>query len=111
MGAAPGFFDVDDRLRRLSDLGDQHEAYGRVVDFEAFRPDLILISAGFDAHRDDPLAGLELETEDFAWATAELLALARRVCQGRLVSTLEGGYDLQALAQSAAAHVTMLMRG
>lgn len=77
---------------------------------EAFRPDLILISAGFDAHRDDPLAGLELETADFAWATAELLALARQACQGRLVSTLEGGYDLQALAESAAAHVAVLMQ-
>jgi acetoin utilization deacetylase AcuC-like enzyme len=77
---------------------------------DAFRPDLILISAGFDAHRDDPLAGLELETADFAWATAELLALARQACQGRLISTLEGGYDLQALAESAAAHVAVLMQ-
>lgn len=78
---------------------------------ETFQPDLILISAGFDAHRADPLAGLNLETEDFAWATAELLALARQVCDGRLVSTLEGGYDLQALAECAAAHVAVLMRG
>ncbi|HWT98451.1 MAG TPA: histone deacetylase family protein [Terriglobales bacterium] len=78
---------------------------------EAFRPDLVLVSAGFDAHRDDPLASLELETEDFAWATLELLALARRVCHGRLVSTLEGGYDLEALADSAAAHVAALMQG
>jgi acetoin utilization deacetylase AcuC-like enzyme len=76
---------------------------------ERFGPDLILISAGFDAHHADPLANLELETEDFAWATAELLALAGRVCHGRLVSTLEGGYDLGALADSAAAHVAALM--
>lgn len=78
---------------------------------EAFQPDLILISAGFDAHRDDPLASLELETADFAWATSELLGLARRLCHGRLVSTLEGGYDLEALAESAAAHVSALMQG
>jgi acetoin utilization deacetylase AcuC-like enzyme len=74
-----------------------------------FAPELLLISAGFDAHRRDPLAGLELETEDFAWATAELMAVARQTCGGRLVSTLEGGYDLEALADSAAAHVRTLM--
>jgi acetoin utilization deacetylase AcuC-like enzyme len=74
-----------------------------------FAPELLLISAGFDAHRRDPLAGLELETEDFAWATAELMAVARQSCGGRIVSTLEGGYDLEALADSAAAHVRTLM--
>jgi len=74
-----------------------------------FAPELLLISAGFDAHRRDPLAGLELETEDFAWATAELMAVADRCCGGRVVSTLEGGYDLDALAASAAAHVRCLM--
>jgi len=74
-----------------------------------FAPEMILISAGFDAHRRDPLAGLELETEDFAWATAELMAVARQGCGGRIVSTLEGGYDLEALADSAAAHVRTLM--
>ncbi|TXH34506.1 MAG: histone deacetylase family protein [Rhodospirillaceae bacterium] len=76
---------------------------------EAFRPDLLLISAGFDAHRADPLANLAFEAEDFAWATQELMALADRCCQGRVVSTLEGGYDLKALAESAAAHVAALM--
>jgi acetoin utilization deacetylase AcuC-like enzyme len=75
----------------------------------AFEPELLLISAGFDAHRRDPLAGLELETEDFAWATAELMTAAERSCGGRIVSTLEGGYDLEALAASAAAHVRTLM--
>jgi acetoin utilization deacetylase AcuC-like enzyme len=74
-----------------------------------FRPDIILISAGFDAHRADPLANLALETDDYAWATDELLAVADRHCQGRLVSALEGGYDLAALAASTAAHVRRLM--
>jgi acetoin utilization deacetylase AcuC-like enzyme len=78
---------------------------------EAFRPDLIIISAGFDAHRADPLASLALESADFSWATTELLHLAKRCCHGRLVSSLEGGYDLEALAESAAAHVAAMMRG
>jgi acetoin utilization deacetylase AcuC-like enzyme len=76
---------------------------------DRFQPELLLISAGFDAHHADPLANLELETADFAWATAMLRGLADRHCQGRLVSTLEGGYDLDALAASAAAHVRALM--
>jgi acetoin utilization deacetylase AcuC-like enzyme len=76
---------------------------------DAFAPDLVLISAGFDAHRRDPLAGLELDHEDFAWVTTALAELARRHCAGRIVSTLEGGYDLTALAASAAAHVAALM--
>jgi acetoin utilization deacetylase AcuC-like enzyme len=75
---------------------------------ESFRPELILISAGFDAHRRDPLASLEFEAEDYHWATAELCALAESCCGGRVVSTLEGGYDLQALGESAAAHLTAL---
>jgi acetoin utilization deacetylase AcuC-like enzyme len=76
---------------------------------EAHAPELILISAGFDAHARDPLANLQLTEADFAWATAELCALADRVCGGRIVSTLEGGYDLTALAASVAAHVRVLM--
>jgi acetoin utilization deacetylase AcuC-like enzyme len=75
----------------------------------AFRPELILISAGFDAHRDDPLASLEFETEDYHWATARLCALAESCCGGRVVSTLEGGYDLAALGESAAAHLAALL--
>lgn len=75
---------------------------------ERFRPEFLLISAGFDAHRADPLAALELETEDFAWVTEQLCALAAGLCAGRVVSTLEGGYDLNALAESAAAHVLAL---
>ncbi|MGR3462619.1 MAG: histone deacetylase family protein [Roseovarius sp.] len=76
---------------------------------EAFAPELILVSAGFDAHRDDPLADLRLETEDFVWITDRLCDLADTLCGGRLVSCLEGGYDLDALAESAAAHVDRLI--
>ncbi len=77
---------------------------------DRFAPELLIISAGFDAHRRDPLAQINLEVEDFAWLTRELLAIADKHCKGRLVSALEGGYDLQALAASAAAHVRVLMR-
>lgn len=91
-------------------VGFQHAMETRVLPaFEAFGPELILVSAGFDAHRADPLAGLALEAEDFAWITARLCDLAARHCQGRLVSCLEGGYDLDALAQSVAAHVDVLI--
>jgi acetoin utilization deacetylase AcuC-like enzyme len=75
----------------------------------AFRPQLVLVSAGFDAHRDDPLADLRLGTEDYAWITHQLVELARTHAGGRLVSSLEGGYDLRALAASAAAHVEALL--
>ncbi len=75
---------------------------------DAFAPDLILISAGFDAHRRDPLAHQLLEAEDFAWATRAVLEVARTRCRGRVVSSLEGGYDLEALGQSAVAHVRAL---
>jgi acetoin utilization deacetylase AcuC-like enzyme len=77
----------------------------------AFQPDLIIISAGFDAHWRDPLANINLREPDFAWATQELMALADRHAGGRLVSILEGGYDLEGLSKSAAAHVMALMRG
>jgi acetoin utilization deacetylase AcuC-like enzyme len=75
----------------------------------AFKPQLVLVSAGFDAHRDDPLADIRLGPEDYAWITERLLALARTHANGRLISTLEGGYNLAALAASAAAHVSALM--
>ena len=74
-----------------------------------FAPELVIISAGFDAHRDDPLAQLRLDETDFAWATEKLCALANEVCKGRVVSALEGGYDLEATARSAGAHVRALM--
>lgn len=76
---------------------------------EGFDPDLVMISAGFDAHADDPLAELALTDEDYGWATAELCALAARRSSGRVVSVLEGGYSLDALAASARRHVLALM--
>ena len=75
----------------------------------AFNPDLILISAGFDAHRRDPLGSVKLVEADFAWVTLALMSLAEKCCQGRIVSLLEGGYDLEALSSSASAHVEALM--
>jgi acetoin utilization deacetylase AcuC-like enzyme len=74
-----------------------------------FRPDLIIVSCGFDAHWRDPLAAINLNEEDFRWATRVLMDAADRYCKGRIVSLLEGGYDLQALGDSAAAHVAELM--
>jgi acetoin utilization deacetylase AcuC-like enzyme len=76
---------------------------------DAFRPELVIVSAGFDAHRSDPLAQLMLEEADYTWVTEKLLEIAYRHAGGRLVATLEGGYDLSALAASAAAHVRVLM--
>jgi acetoin utilization deacetylase AcuC-like enzyme len=76
-----------------------------------FRPELIVISAGFDAHRRDPLANINLEEKDFAWATQKLMDVADQYAEGRVVSLLEGGYDLQALGNSAAAHIHALMQG
>ncbi len=82
---------------------------GALARVAAFRPDLVLVSAGFDAHRDDPLANLNWGEEDFAWLTGAICDLAEATCGGRVVSTLEGGYDLEALAASVAAHVRVLM--
>jgi acetoin utilization deacetylase AcuC-like enzyme len=98
-------------LRAGDDGAIFREAYRNAVfpRIRAHRPDLILISAGFDAHRRDPLANLRLEAGDFAWATAELMALAETLCGGRIVSLLEGGYDLEGLSTSVAAHVETLM--
>lgn len=83
------------------------QAFPRI---RAFKPELIIISAGFDAHQDDPLASLNWSTADFSWLTAELCALADELCDGRIVSTLEGGYDLNALAQATRAHVEELIK-
>ncbi len=77
---------------------------------DVWEPELLILSAGFDAHRADPLAELRLDTEDFGWFTDEMVALADKHCGGRLVSVLEGGYNLKALAASAALHVRRLMR-
>ena len=75
---------------------------------DAFRPQLVLVSAGFDAHWRDPLAQLQWQAEDYAWLTRELVAIADRHASGRLVSMLEGGYDLQALRECSVAHVAAL---
>ncbi len=76
---------------------------------DAFRPEIVLISAGFDAHRSDPLAQLLLDESDYTWITEQLLEIARQHAGGRVVATLEGGYDLAALGASAAAHICVLM--
>jgi acetoin utilization deacetylase AcuC-like enzyme len=75
----------------------------------AFKPQLLLISAGFDAHKDDPLGGVMLVEDDYRWLTQELLAVANEYCAGRVISALEGGYDLKALAASVAVHVEALL--
>ena len=74
-----------------------------------FRPEILYVSAGFDAHREDPLAGLKLTEADYAWVTRELLDVANRHAKGRLISTLEGGYSLSALGRSAAEHIRELL--
>src|SRR5439155_478105 len=75
---------------------------------DAHRPEIIFVSAGFDAHRDDPLANLQLTEADYAWVTRELVGIARRHAGGRIVSTLEGGYELSALGRSAVEHIRAL---
>ncbi len=97
---------------RPNDGGDQfRDAFeSRILPaLNDFAPDLILISAGFDAHKDDPLANLRLVEPDFGWATEALMKAAERHANGRIVSMLEGGYDLDALGRSVAVHVTKLM--
>ena len=97
--------------------GDGGEAFREAMEtailprLEAFAPDLVIISAGFDAHRRDPLGNLNLVEADFAWATRKLMGVARKHAHERVVSVLEGGYDLEGLSRSVAAHVTALMEG
>jgi acetoin utilization deacetylase AcuC-like enzyme len=97
--------------------GDGGEAFREAFEIailprlEAFGPDIVIISAGFDAHRLDPLGSLDLVEADYAWVTRKLLAVARKRCGGRVVSLLEGGYDLDGLSRSVAAHVAALMEG
>src|SRR5216684_339659 len=93
--------------------GDEfHDAFETVIlpRLRDFRPDLIVISAGFDAHMRDPLANLNLLEADFDWATRKLMEVADACAEGRIVSVLEGGYDLEGLANSASAHVAALMQ-
>jgi len=78
---------------------------------DAFAPELVIVSAGFDAHVRDPLSAQSLEEDDFAWATRAIVSVAKARAKGRVVSSLEGGYDLQALGRSAAAHVRALQEG
>jgi acetoin utilization deacetylase AcuC-like enzyme len=78
---------------------------------ERFRPQMVFVSAGFDAHRDDPLAYLKLDDDDYRWVTEKLMDVAERHAQGRVVSTLEGGYDVDALARCVVEHVGVLARG
>jgi acetoin utilization deacetylase AcuC-like enzyme len=100
-------------LAPMSGSNDMRNAYEREIlpAIRQFNPELILVSAGFDAHMMDPLANLNWSNEDFGWLTRQIFDLAYDVCDGRVVSTLEGGYDLKALAASTAAHVTELMAG
>jgi acetoin utilization deacetylase AcuC-like enzyme len=102
---------VNVRLRPGSGSAAFRKAYADTIlpALKTFAPELLILSAGFDAHARDPLAQLQLATEDFAWVTAELLAVAGGCCRGRVVSSLEGGYDLEALAESVAGHVRTLM--
>lgn len=97
---------------RAGDGREQFEAAFRdriLGPLHNFSPDIVLISAGFDAHYRDPLGGLKLSEDDFRWATEAVAELARKHANGRVVSMLEGGYDLQGLAQSVAAHVNALL--
>ena len=97
--------------------GDAGDTFREAMDvailprIDDFAPDLVIISAGFDAHRRDPLGNLNLVEADYVWATRKLMELAQKHCGGRVVSVLEGGYDLEGLARSVAAHVTTLMEG
>ena len=96
------------------DGGDQfREAFETVIlpRLREFKPEILVISAGFDAHTRDPLANLNLVEADYTWVTKKLMEIADKSAQGRIVSLLEGGYDLQGLTRSVAAHVTALMRG
>ena len=103
---------VNAPLRPGSDGIAFRAAWSNIIlpELDRFAPGLLIVSAGFDAHKADPLAQLRLETADYAWITQELLGIAAVHCNGRLVSCLEGGYDLRALAASAAAHVRTLMQ-
>ena len=98
-------------LRPMAGSAEFRRAVEQMIlpSLDEFRPELVMISAGFDAHRRDPLAQLNLVEDDYTWVTEQLRDCARRHAQGRVVSTLEGGYDLEALAASAAAHVRVLM--
>jgi len=114
-GAASERGEYDNIVNAPLMAGSNGEVFREAMDYmilpriEEFSPDLVIISAGFDAHRLDPLANLRLVEADFAWATRKLMDIAERKSGGRVVSLLEGGYDLEGLARSVAAHVMTLM--
>jgi acetoin utilization deacetylase AcuC-like enzyme len=114
-GAASERGEYDNIVNAPLNAGANGETFREAMDYiilpriEEFCPDLVIISAGFDAHRLDPLANLRLVEADFAWATRKLMDIADRKANGRVVSLLEGGYDLEGLARSTAAHVMTLM--
>jgi acetoin utilization deacetylase AcuC-like enzyme len=116
-GAANERGDHDNIVNAPLSPGDGGEQFKAAMEsrilprLQAFGPELIIISAGFDAHVRDPLANLQFVEEDFAWATRRIMDVADKTAQGRVISVLEGGYDLEGLSKSAAAHVTALMRG
>jgi len=87
------------------------EKYSKIIlpALKQFNPDLILLSAGFDAHKDDPLASIQLERSDYQWLTKEIMEIAESCCDGKVISVLEGGYNLYALADCVSAHITVLM--
>ncbi|MBK0401267.1 histone deacetylase family protein [Limibaculum sp. M0105] len=102
---------VNTPLRPMSGGKDMRDAYERQIlpALRAFKPELVMISAGFDAHVNDPLANLNWLDSDFAWVTREICKAAQECCGGRVVSTLEGGYDLDGLAESLSAHLHELI--
>jgi acetoin utilization deacetylase AcuC-like enzyme len=107
---------VDGQIMNVTlNAGDGGDAFRKLYEREVFpalndfKPDLLMISAGFDAHRDDPLAGLNLVEDDYTWVTTELVKIADRHAKGRVVSVLEGGYNLDALKSSAAAHLNAMV--
>jgi acetoin utilization deacetylase AcuC-like enzyme len=116
-GAAGERGDHDNIVNAPLRAGDGGEQFRAAMEdcilprLSAFGAELIIISAGFDAHKRDPLANLQFVEEDFAWATRKIMDVADKTAQGRVVSVLEGGYDLEGLSKSAAAHVNALMRG
>ncbi|MCC5856548.1 MAG: histone deacetylase family protein [Ectothiorhodospiraceae bacterium] len=110
-GPVPGVDNVVNvPLNRFSGSSDFREAFREFIipQLEQFGPQLLLISAGFDAHELDPLANLSLTTNDYAWATEQLTYVANRFCNGGIISFLEGGYDLHAVAEAGAAHIRTL---
>jgi acetoin utilization deacetylase AcuC-like enzyme len=111
-GSGPGLgYTRNEPIRFGTSRSAYHDRFRKALEESAsrIRPELVLVSAGFDAHDDDPIGSLGLETEDFAGLTREVLAIAKSHAGGRLVSCLEGGYNLEALAESVQAHLTTLL--